>query len=738
MAVQLAHVYDRELEWNWGLVKGSLNLDTRRNIFFVSKSLYEMYKKYQWSLVPEKGVVRQYFHNFDSRPRNRYDFPDLQLQTFKYRFLPVDDMEDVYINRQSDDNTGTVTVHEYPFAGFPVLTSHIHPTFVMLHLSMALMCAKKDRYKVIVKQYPWLARMRQLHTRWFAAAPREADQEPTYMPPHHTYSPSLSATTDDDELRTPPRRIPTLVPQLSNEEIIAQMDAERLNLSSTCADPRVEVSNYQKPDKKRELCEPNQDQRPNKRRRLLTSTDLKQHDENYSTQDTFQLSILSSTLLTSDKSSAHIPILAETMSRFPVSYDRTQMPDDIRVEDTTTATTAYNRPYDPRNPPPYPPVVNCPKATCKYNNCNHMFGVDLSVGELPSNLAAITGSAIKRAQDADPNLQRCLIENCSTSMAVQLAHVYDREEGASDCEMRALEWSWGLVKGSLNLDTRRNIFFVGESMYEMYKRYQWSLVPEEKVVRRFLYKFNSGPRDRYDFPNLQSRTFKYRFLPVDNMEDMYINRQSDDNTVTVHEYPFAGLPVLTSHIHPTFVMLHLSVALRMQKLHISWFSAPPSEAEQEPTYMPPHHSYSTSIRSNFNHESLRTPPSRIPTLIPQLSAEEVIAQMDAERLNLSRFSTRADPRVQVSSYKKSGKKRELLEPNQVGRANNLKRRRPLTSTDLKRHDENHEAELIEGRIVRLSKWANDCQSTSLVSSSVEAQPSLRRSTRVKKTTKRLY
>ncbi|PPQ85194.1 hypothetical protein CVT24_007947 [Panaeolus cyanescens] len=201
---------------------------------------------------------------------------------------------------------------------------------------------------------------------------------------------------------------------------------------------------------------------------------------------------------------------------------------------------------------------------------------------------------MKRAQDTDPNMQRCLIENCSTSMAIQLGHVYDREETAHGHGMDSLEWNWGLIKGSLHLDTRRNVFFVGTSLYELYKRHNWSLVPEEMVVSQFFYEGGTRPRKRRDFPKLQSQTFKYTFLPIKNMEDVYISRQSEDNTVTIHEYPFSGFPTITSHIHPVFVLLHLSESLwcvntesynaivkqypwlhKMRELHTSWFAELP-------------------------------------------------------------------------------------------------------------------------------------------------------------------
>ncbi|PPQ99649.1 hypothetical protein CVT24_005227 [Panaeolus cyanescens] len=440
MAVQLAHVYDREeaamksLEWSWGLIHGCLNLDTRRNIFFVGASLYEMYKRRRWSLVPEEQVVRQFFYEGGRRPRKRRDFPNLQSQTFKYKFLPIRNMEDICITRQSEDKS--VTIHEYPFPDFPTITSHIHPSFVLLHLASALSCIDRNQHDTLVKQYPWLNKIIELHTSWFARLPDNADQNLTFWPSHQAQSSSTSQPTSDDDIsRTPPHRIPVLTTQPSNQQIVQGLDVERPNTSpsSMRAAPRIPQA-YPSCGQKRELCEVIQDLRPNKRRRLLTSTDLKRHHEDYQRSNALKMQIL----------------------------------------------------------------------------------ID--------------------------NLQRCLIENCSTSKAVQLGHFYDREEAARDHRMESLEWIWGLVQGSLNLDTRRNIFFVGASLYEMYKRRNWSLVPEENVVRQFFYDGGTRPRTRRDFPKFQSLTFKYTSLAIKDMEDVYISRQSEDNTVAIYEHPFSGFP----------------------------------------------------------------------------------------------------------------------------------------------------------------------------------------------------
>ncbi|PPQ99651.1 hypothetical protein CVT24_005229 [Panaeolus cyanescens] len=324
----------------------------------------------------------------------------------------------------------------------------------------------------------------------------------------------------------------------------------------------------------------------------------------------------------------------------------------------------------------------------------------------------MTGSAIKRAQDADPNGQRCLIENCSTNMAVQLGHVYNREETASDYEIQSLEWSWGLIKGSLNLDTKRNVFFVGASLYELYKRHQWSLVPEEKVVSQFFYECRSRPRRRSDFPKLQSQTFKYTFLPIKRMEDVCITRQSDGNTVTIYEHPFSGFPTITSHIHPTFVLLHLTNALwsitrerydaivrqypwlrGMRDLHTMWFARLPGDANRNPTYVPPPQSQSLLTSQPAPDDNIfRTPPRRIPVLTSQRSNEQILQRLDAEPIDSPPSSTRAAPRSLQVTYI-SGQKREASEPIRDARPN--KGERLLTSTDLKQHDEHHDPEVLE-------------------------------------------
>ncbi|PPR07169.1 hypothetical protein CVT24_010722 [Panaeolus cyanescens] len=160
--VHLTHVVDQSLienkqiinsiEWNWGMPKGALDLDTMDNIFFLGASMHEMYKNNNWALLPEEAVVRQFLDDHQL-PLWRSQFPKFQVcswvcgcppglhkntqpSTFRYTLLPLKDMEEVCIYRQdTSDSTAArsdVTVYNHPYHSFPVITSHIHPKFVIL------------------------------------------------------------------------------------------------------------------------------------------------------------------------------------------------------------------------------------------------------------------------------------------------------------------------------------------------------------------------------------------------------------------------------------------------------------------------------------------------------------------------------------------------------------------------------------------------------------------------------
>ncbi|KAJ2915135.1 hypothetical protein MD484_g5276, partial [Candolleomyces efflorescens] len=203
-------------------------------------------------------------------------------------------------------------------------------------------------------------------------------------------------------------------------------------------------------------------------------------------------------------------------------------------------------------------------------------------------VAPLTDAARARAEKSDPNQGRCLIQNIDDKDVVELTYVFPRERSGDVKMMRSLEYIWGMREGTLNLDTRRNMFFLGEPLRSLYKKRRWALCPEESVVDKFLCPVPDGhhpkPLVRDRFPELsvsanpkpdvtictlirvllpmQDATFKYTFFPLSEM-NFGILRQTESTAMgvdnfTVHTHPFATLPPVTSHIHPKFALLQLS------------------------------------------------------------------------------------------------------------------------------------------------------------------------------------
>lgn len=123
----------------------------------------------------------------------------------------------------------------------------------------------------------------------------------------------------------------------------------------------------------------------------------------------------------------------------------------------------------------------------------------------------------------------------------------------------------------------RSSFVVSPELHALYKEYKWALLPEEEIVDQFLSnsKLFGSIKGRKGFPNVvvsdpwcpstryltisQGETFRYTLLPLADLSDMTISRTMGGST-TIHTYPFKTL-TLTSHVHPKFALLHLTLLL---------------------------------------------------------------------------------------------------------------------------------------------------------------------------------
>ncbi|PPR07168.1 hypothetical protein CVT24_010721 [Panaeolus cyanescens] len=368
----------------------------------------------------------------------------------------------------------------------------------------------------------------------------------------------------------------------------------------------------------------------------------------------------------------------------------------------------------------------------------------------------VSKAASKRAQSVDPNSGRCVIENCSNTQGVHAVRVFDCDIEMEPDVLGSLEWAWGMIQGSLSLDTRRNILFVGESVYELYRSKKWALLPMEEDVAQFFDKFRIFTLGRERFPKIERDTFQYTLLPLDALEDVYLSRQSMEGArdVTIHDFPYNTFPVITSHVDPRFVILHLSqtvfgdtdVNVRMEliekypyldeawSLFETWTGGIPTHALKDKTYIchsSGHDGTSTVLVDSTDCDGSRTPVQRnrpLPkptfSMISSASGDEYDDEQEEEELIMEASSV-----SYTASLEDSEEANSSIDCVRGLHVN--KRHRYLTSVELSIRKENVNMEPLTWTSERISEWAKEC--TPQASSE---RPPVRRSTRTRKKPKR--
>ncbi|KII86406.1 hypothetical protein PLICRDRAFT_177953 [Plicaturopsis crispa FD-325 SS-3] len=167
-----------------------------------------------------------------------------------------------------------------------------------------------------------------------------------------------------------------------------------------------------------------------------------------------------------------------------------------------------------------------------------------------------------RAHAVDPNAGRCLLTN--TDSDIQLAYCIPRDLDPS--KLDNLESAWNLNHGSLNTDSRYNIFPVTRALGRLFDAGDWILVPTAQTVETY-YADEMIPVGA-DFPQVANGIFEYTLLSRRSMEGTTIHRSSTKRSTgdqslplfeetAAHSYPFATLGIVRSHLHPRFVICDL-------------------------------------------------------------------------------------------------------------------------------------------------------------------------------------
>ncbi|PPR02878.1 hypothetical protein CVT24_002300 [Panaeolus cyanescens] len=192
------------IEWHTKLQKFTLNLDTRRNIFMVGASLLALYQQKRWGLVPEESVIDRYFNEAGTEVRPRNEFPEFtvssshlftnplthpsipkDLESITFTFIPLQQMEEVYITHQTDlpDGKRKIDVFFFPYSNFPKVSAAFDPKFAILQIGSILKSMDDEKQTALLTTYPLLAKIRTLFNAWTGPVPQDAENDETYVLP---------------------------------------------------------------------------------------------------------------------------------------------------------------------------------------------------------------------------------------------------------------------------------------------------------------------------------------------------------------------------------------------------------------------------------------------------------------------------------------------------------------------------------------------------------------------------
>ncbi|KAF9521889.1 hypothetical protein CPB83DRAFT_162875 [Crepidotus variabilis] len=150
------------------------------------------------------------------------------------------------------------------------------------------------------------------------------------------------------------------------------------------------------------------------------------------------------------------------------------------------------------------------------------------------------------------NESRCLVTNFEPDGTIQYAHILPRAFG----KVTQLEYHWGIKYGCLNVDTRLNVIRLRSDIHQHFDRGSILFLPSEKIVGRYLLDPQAA---------IEETTYHYTLVALRNVQTVPLTRRNippQPTSLQNYEYPFESFPVLESHAHPRFMIMHVGIALQ--------------------------------------------------------------------------------------------------------------------------------------------------------------------------------
>ncbi|KII86425.1 hypothetical protein PLICRDRAFT_177968 [Plicaturopsis crispa FD-325 SS-3] len=526
-AVELAYCVPRELEpavlnrieFAWNLEHGTLNTDSRYNIFPVTAELRDLFYHDEWLLIPSAEVVNTY--DAERTIPVGPDFPDIPNGVFEYTLLPRHSMTNTTIRRypcadgiRSTPLPQECSSHQYPFERLGVFKSHLHPRFVIWDLGRKLANEFTNFHLALRDMY---------ETEYHAGD--------------------------------------------SRAEVL-----KRLLAAGRVYKKWIGQSTLPRPRQDAEIARSVSSSRQTRRRRAVPPSDYD------SASGGLQLTSRNLKRLRAGEADCAVPVdLGIIHWRFACELasdadnslvDDGQVDDIFCSEDHGTVDDDIFGGSECLQPSAHK-IFATPSILADRTECSSATSsawTSTSTGT--SSTATIEGTiereiappgTARRVLATDPNSGRCLLTN--TDEAVEFAYCIPRD--LDPAMLESTEYSWNMEHNTLNTDSRYNIFPVIGMLGDLFHRKDWILVPTSEQVKTYYAEgaIPVGP----EFPDVPNGIFEYTLLPRVSMKNIVIPQHRSRNDLSTplaeqavaHKYPFEKLGVLKSHLHPRFVIWDL-------------------------------------------------------------------------------------------------------------------------------------------------------------------------------------
>ncbi|KDN47249.1 hypothetical protein RSAG8_03728, partial [Rhizoctonia solani AG-8 WAC10335] len=152
-----------------------------------------------------------------------------------------------------------------------------------------------------------------------------------------------------------------------------------------------------------------------------------------------------------------------------------------------------------------------------------------------------------------PDGKRCLVTRDVAQ--IECCRVIARHSPIAT--LKKPERAWGIRSEDPCLSLDLNLLWLRKEMHGRFENFDWALVPTMKVLKEMVYfGFHrvGGPSSSNYLEKFADKIWDYHFVPFRRSPIVFERYDDSPQGYAAHDYPFANLGLLRSHVHPFFAV----------------------------------------------------------------------------------------------------------------------------------------------------------------------------------------